>query len=84
MSTTTVPSSGTSAASLIGALPLALRKLDPRQMIKTPVMFVVWVGSVVTTALAIAHPSFFSWSITLWLWLTTLFANLAEAVAATG
>ncbi|MEU8761972.1 potassium-transporting ATPase subunit KdpB [Streptomyces sp. NPDC048659] len=67
---------------LLKSLPDALRKLDPRVMVKSPVMFVVLVGSVVTTGLAIAHPGdWFGWAITAWLWLTTIFANLAEAVA---
>ena len=44
-------------------------------------MFIVEIGSVFTTVLAIASPSLFAWSITIWLWLTVLFANLAEAVA---
>ncbi|MFD9127863.1 potassium-transporting ATPase subunit KdpB [Kitasatospora sp. NPDC059571] len=63
------------------SLPDAVRKLDPRVMVKNPVMFVVEVGSVVTTISAVADPSVFAWSITVWLWLTTVFANLAEAVA---
>lgn len=51
-------------------------------MIKSPVMFVVLIGSVVTTVLALTDPSdWFGWAITAWLWLTTIFANLAEAVA---
>ncbi|MGW1012689.1 potassium-transporting ATPase subunit KdpB [Streptomyces termitum] len=67
---------------LLAALPDAFRKLDPRVMITSPVMFVVLVGSVVTTGLAAAHPTdWFGWAITAWLWATTLFANLAEAVA---
>ncbi|MDR3032540.1 MAG: potassium-transporting ATPase subunit KdpB [Kitasatospora sp.] len=66
---------------LLASLPDAVRKLDPRVMVKNPVMFVVEVGSVVTTIAAVAHPSVFAWAITLWLWLTTVFANLAEAVA---
>ncbi|MFJ1758431.1 potassium-transporting ATPase subunit KdpB [Kitasatospora sp. NPDC088134] len=66
---------------LLAALPDAVRKLDPRVMVKNPVMFVVEVGSVVTTVAAIADPSVFAWAITVWLWLTTVFANLAEAVA---
>ena len=44
-------------------------------------MFVVEVGSVLTTYSAIIHNSIFAWTITVWLWLTVLFANLAEAVA---
>ncbi|MFF0558060.1 potassium-transporting ATPase subunit KdpB [Streptomyces sp. NPDC004266] len=67
---------------LIASFPDALRKLDPRVMVKSPVMFVVLVGSVVTTALAVQNPGDrFGWAITGWLWLTTVFANLAEAVA---
>ncbi|MET9183613.1 potassium-transporting ATPase subunit B, partial [Kitasatospora aureofaciens] len=66
---------------LLSSLPDAVRKLDPRVMVKNPVMFVVEVGSVVTTVSAIADPSVFAWAITVWLWLTTVFANLAEAVA---
>lgn len=67
---------------LLKSFPDALRKLDPRVMIKSPVMFVVLVGSVVTTVLAITDPTdWFGWAITAWLWLTTIFANLAEAVA---
>ncbi|MFI8826118.1 potassium-transporting ATPase subunit KdpB [Streptomyces sp. NPDC053431] len=67
---------------LVKSFPDAIRKLDPRVMIKSPVMFVVLVGSVVTTALAIKNPGdWFGWAITAWLWLTTIFANLAEAVA---
>ncbi|MER8042888.1 potassium-transporting ATPase subunit KdpB [Streptomyces sp. NPDC094032] len=67
---------------LLKSLPDAIRKLDPRVMVKSPVMFVVLVGSVVTTGLAIKNPGdWFGWAITAWLWLTTVFANLAEAVA---
>ncbi|MFI8455334.1 potassium-transporting ATPase subunit B, partial [Kitasatospora sp. NPDC085464] len=66
---------------ILTSLPDAVKKLDPRVMVKNPVMFVVEVGSVVTTISAIADPSVFAWSITVWLWLTTVFANLAEAVA---
>ncbi len=65
----------------IDALPQAFAKLDPRHTVRSPVMFVVWVGSVLTTVLAARDPSVFTVSVTLWLWLTVLFANLAEAVA---
>ena len=61
--------------------PDALKKLDPRVQIKNPVMFVVEVGAVLTTGTAIAKPSAFNWTIVVWLWLTVVFANLAEAVA---
>lgn len=67
---------------LIRSFPDAVRKLDPRVMIKSPVMFVVLVGSVLTTVFAVLDPSdWFGWAIAAWLWLTTIFANLAEAVA---
>jgi K+-transporting ATPase ATPase B chain len=65
----------------------SVRKLDPRGMVKNPVMFVVEVGSVLTTALLIDntvnHRAGFSFNlqITLWLWFTVLFANFAEAMA---
>jgi K+-transporting ATPase ATPase B chain len=61
--------------------PDAFRKLDPRVQVKNPVMFVVEVGAVLTTGTAIARPSVFNWTIVVWLWLTVLFANVAEAVA---
>ncbi|WP_051450850.1 potassium-transporting ATPase subunit KdpB [Actinospica robiniae] len=66
---------------LYTSLPDALRKFDPRVQLKNPVMFVVEIGSMLTTFSAIEHPSIFAWTITVWLWLTVLFANLAEAVA---
>jgi K+-transporting ATPase ATPase B chain len=66
----------------------AFRKLNPRNMIRNPVMFVVWVGSLVTTVLWIQAllgrgeaPAGFILAIALWLWLTVLFANFAEAMA---
>ena len=59
----------------------AFRKLDPRIQVKNPVMFVVLIGTVVTFLESIAHPSVFAWSITVWLLLTVLFANFAEAMA---
>ncbi|MFF9402469.1 MULTISPECIES: potassium-transporting ATPase subunit KdpB [unclassified Streptomyces] len=66
---------------LLRSLPDAFRKLDPRLMVRNPVMFVVEVGAVLTTLSAVGTPSVFAWVITAWLWLTTVFANLAEAVA---
>src|SRR3954466_9892698 len=66
---------------LWGSLPDALRKLDPRAQLRNPVMFVVWVGSVLVTFSTIAAPSVFAVLIAIWLWFTVLFANLAEAVA---
>ncbi|MGW7523203.1 potassium-transporting ATPase subunit KdpB [Streptomyces sp. NPDC054783] len=67
---------------LLKSLPEACRKLDPRVMVKSPVMFVVWIGSVLTTVFSFQHPGdWFGWTISAWLWLTVIFANLAEAVA---
>ncbi len=82
-------------AQLVQALPGALRKLDPTQLWRNPVMFLVWVGAALTTVIAIAEPFLggagtsggtrvpggFTWTIAVWLWLTVLFANLAESVA---
>ncbi|MEF7615857.1 potassium-transporting ATPase subunit KdpB [Aquincola sp. MAHUQ-54] len=59
----------------------ALRKLDPRVQWRNPVMFVVYVGSAFTTALAAAQPGGFAIAVALWLWFTVLFANFAEALA---
>ena len=66
----------------------AFRKLDPRHLVRNPVMFVVEVGSVLTSVLAVCaligrldeRPGFVV-AISLWLWLTVLFANFAEAMA---
>ena len=69
------------ARSLVTSMPLALRKLAPRAQARNPVMFVVFLGAVVTTVLALLRPSWFSWTVAAWLWFTVLFANLAEAVA---
>ncbi len=63
------------------ALRGAFVKLDPRVQARNPVMFVVLVGSVISLLEAISHPGVFSWSITVWLVLTVLFANFAEAMA---
>jgi potassium-transporting ATPase ATP-binding subunit len=66
---------------LITSLPDAVKKLDPRTMWRKPVMFLVEIGAVWSTVLAVARPSWFAWLIVAWLWLTAIFANLAEAVA---
>ena len=76
-------------SALIGpAVVDAFKKLDPRVQLRNPVMFVVYVGSIITTLLFIqsAHrqgrsqPGFIL-AISLWLWFTVLFANFAEALA---
>ena len=61
----------------------SLKKLNPMLMMKNPVMFVVEVGSVVTTVLLFKRGGDFGFNlqITLWLWFTVLFANFAEAMA---
>src|SRR5512143_540447 len=66
----------------------AFRKLDPRRMVRNPVMFVVEVGSVLTTALWLQAllgrgeaPAAFIGAVSIWLWFTVLFANFSEAVA---
>ncbi|MEO9138350.1 MAG: potassium-transporting ATPase subunit KdpB [Jatrophihabitans sp.] len=63
------------------SMPGALSKLNPAGLWHNPVILLVEVGAAFTTVLAIADPSTFSWLIVVWLWLTVLFANLAEAVA---
>lgn len=75
------PSGQFDPRTLIAAIPQAMRKLDPRHLWHTPVMFVVWVGSVMTTVASLVSPSVFSWGVTIWLWATVIFANLAESVA---
>ncbi|ROS30077.1 K+-transporting ATPase ATPase B chain [Rathayibacter sp. PhB127] len=92
------PRRGASAFSpeqVLAAVPGAFRKLDPRLMVRNPVMFLVEVGAALTTVLAIAEPFLggaqesggspvpgsFTWGIALWLWATVVFANLAESVA---
>jgi K+-transporting ATPase ATPase B chain len=64
------------------------KRLSPRYQVRNPVMFVVWLGSLLTTGLFIQAltgegeaPAGFILAITLWLWFTVLFANFAEAVA---
>src|SRR5580658_8292267 len=63
------------------ALVGSITKLDPRVQVKNPVMFVVLIGTVITFIESIAHGGIFNWSITIWLFLTVLFANFAEAMA---
>ena len=73
---------------LFDALGAALCKLAPQQQWKNPVMFVVYIGSLLTTGLWLwalfsgdIAPTRFMFSVTFWLWFTVLFANLAESVA---
>ena len=88
MTTKTIPFSLFERDIVKQAMVDSFKKLSPRQQMKNPVMFVVWVGSVLTTALffqaLFGHgeaPSGFILAVTLWLWFTVLFANFAEALA---
>ncbi len=74
---------------LTTAIVESLRKLNPKAQVRNPVMFVVFIGSIVTTILAILSSTgrvehgapAFVWAIAAWLWFTVIFANLAEALA---
>lgn len=82
-------------AQLLQALPGAVRKLNPAAQWRNPVIFLVWVGAAFTTVVAVAEPFLggpqasggapvplgFTWGIAVWLWLTVLFANVAESIA---
>ncbi|HEY9358165.1 MAG TPA: potassium-transporting ATPase subunit KdpB [Arthrobacter sp.] len=68
-------------ASIAAALPLAVRKLAPRQMIHSPVMFTVLVGAALCTGISLYRPSVFGIAVTAWLWLTVLFGTLSESIA---
>jgi len=84
----TAPGSLFAAGVVMPALLESLIRLDPRRVARNPVMFVVWIGSLLTTLLLVrdaafgrTEPLWFTGSITIWLWGTVLFANFAEAVA---
>ena len=92
--TATTPERPTFAPAVLGpALVDALRKLDPRTMVRNPVMFVVEVGALLTTIVWLTQavgsplegtgddPAWFTFTVALWLWLTVVFGNLAEALA---
>ena len=72
-------------AILRSALAGSLRKLDPREMARNPVMFVVEVGALFTSILWIVgetgQPGWFAFTVAVWLWLTVIFGNFAEAIA---
>src|SRR5262245_33034962 len=78
-----------SAAIVVPALRQAVVKLHPRHVWKNPVMFVVEVGSALTTTWLVrdlfsttpSAPLWFTVNVTVWLWVTVLFANFAEAMA---
>jgi K+-transporting ATPase ATPase B chain len=70
---------------LRAALADSARKLDPRELVRNPVLFVVEIGALFTTFLWIAgepgRPDWFAFTVAVWLWLTVLFGNFAEAIA---
>ena len=74
---------------VVAAIGNSFLKLDPRTLVRNPVIFIVEIGSVVTTAIFFrdlvasddTEPLWFTGSVALWLWLTVLFANFAEAIA---
>jgi potassium-transporting ATPase ATP-binding subunit len=68
-------------STVAAALPVAVRKLSPRQMIHSPVMFTVLVGAALCTVISVTRPSVFGIAVTAWLWLTVLFGTLSEAIA---
>ena len=85
----TKPTSLIAGGQLKSAIVESLRKLNPKAQIRNPVMFVVFMGSIVTTILAMlatmgrveyGAPAFV-WAVAAWLWFTVIFANLAEALA---
>lgn len=69
------------AATVRAAFPVAVRKLHPRQMVHSPVMFVVLVGAAICTVICLFKPEVFGIAVTAWLWLTVLFGTLSEAIA---
>jgi K+-transporting ATPase ATPase B chain len=80
-------------AILVPAIGSSFSKLDPRLMVRNPVMFVVEVGAVLTSAIWVVQafggdapggggdPAWFTFAVAIWLWLTVMFANFAEAIA---
>jgi len=78
---------------IVPALWGSLTKLDPRVQIRNPVMFVVEIGAAITTVAWLIQvfggtplgggnePAWFTFSVSIWLWLTVVFANAAEALA---
>jgi potassium-transporting ATPase ATP-binding subunit len=74
---------------VLSAIGDSFLKLDPRTLVRNPVIFIVEVGSVITTAIFFrdlfssgeSEPLWFTGTVSLWLWLTVLFANFAEAIA---
>jgi potassium-transporting ATPase ATP-binding subunit len=69
---------------MLAAVAGSFRKLDPRGMARNPVMFVVEIGAALTTVIWLVgsdDPGWFTFAVAIWLWLTVLFGNFAEAIA---
>jgi K+-transporting ATPase ATPase B chain len=69
---------------MLPAVAASFRKLDPRRMARNPVMFVVEISAALTTviwAVGSQDPGWFTFTVAIWLWLTVLFGNFAEAIA---
>ncbi len=93
MTSTTAPATALDRAMLLTAAGASLKKLDPRVQFHNPVMFVVEIGAVVTTIAWLIQllggqplgggdePAWFSFTVAIWLWLTVVFGNVAEALA---
>jgi K+-transporting ATPase ATPase B chain len=84
----TIAFSPTDPAVIKTAIAASFRKLSPQTQLRNPVMFVVYVGSIITSIFWLrslvqpsSEPSWFILSISLWLWFTVLFANFAESMA---
>ena len=93
MNEAATPASALDRSMVLTAAGASLRKLDPRVQFHNPVMFVVEVGAVVTTVAWLIQlfggqplgggdePAWFSFTVAIWLWLTVVFGNVAEALA---
>lgn len=66
---------------LLTALPVAARKIDPRSLVRVPVMFLAEVGAAFLLVLGVARPSFFTFFLSAWLWATVFFGVFAESLA---
>ncbi|MDK8450061.1 potassium-transporting ATPase subunit KdpB [Corynebacterium mastitidis] len=66
---------------LLTALPVAARKMDPRSLVRVPVMFLAEVGAAFLLVLGVARPSFFTFFLSAWLWATVFFGVFAESLA---
>lgn len=71
----------TNPHNILQAVKSSFLKLNPKTQARNPVMFVVFIGSILTTIMYAAEPDGFTLGITIWLWFTVLFANFAESMA---